>query len=265
MNISQNSLNRVQSALNVSSNLFLGGFSILRTTGAALQQQLAHALNTGEQHTLFFANTNFIVKCQALQAQMITANTLIVNDGIGIDIATWLVHRQKFPENLNGTDFIPEYLHSVYQKGRVFLFGAKPGIAVRAAQTLAAKHKVNVVGTCDGYLQAQDSKKIIADMNAAGANIILVAMGNPAQEQWILDHRHELNASVLIGVGALLDFLAGDKPRAPHIVQKLRLEWLYRLSLEPTRLMRRYTMDIAVFLALCFRTEKSRKKAMKTL
>jgi beta-1,4-glucosyltransferase len=63
----------------------------------------------------------------------------------------------------------------------------------------------------------------------------------------------------LIGVGALLDFLAGDKPRAPTLVQKLRMEWFYRLCLEPTRLLRRYTLDIGKFLALCFKQEKARK------
>jgi len=239
--------------------LMLGGFPLLRTTTTELTQQLASALKTNEQYLLFFANTNFIVKCQSLQKAMQEANTLIVNDGIGVDIGTWMIHREKFPENLNGTDFIPHYLNSVKDKGRVFLFGAKPGIAVRAAETLKNKFSVAVVGTRDGYEQARHPEQLIADMNASGANIILVAMGNPAQEKWILDNRHQLKASVFIGVGALLDFLAGDKPRAPRIVQKIRLEWLYRLCLEPTRLMRRYTIDIAVFLALCLRMEKWRK------
>ncbi len=247
-----------------SHNISLGGFSILRTTGAALEQQLALALNAAEQHILFFANTNFIVKCQALQTQMQTANTLIVNDGIGVDIATWIIHREKFPENLNGTDFIPHYLHSVCNQARVFLVGGKPGIAMRAATTLREQFNVHVVGSCDGYAQSQDTQKVIAEINASAANVVLVAMGNPMQEKWILENRQLLNASVFIGVGALLDFLAGDKPRAPHLIQKFRLEWLYRLCLEPTRLMRRYTLDIAVFLALCIRTEKWRKNAMKT-
>ncbi|MES2673443.1 MAG: WecB/TagA/CpsF family glycosyltransferase [Pseudomonadota bacterium] len=240
----------------------LGGFSVLSITGEALAKRLELALDAGEQHTLFFANTNFVVKCQDLQPQMLKCNTLIVNDGIGVDIATWLIHREKFPENLNGTDFIPQYLSSVGSKARVFLFGGKPGIAVRAATTLT-KNGIKVVGTCDGYGQARDTKKLVAEMNAAGANVILVAMGNPAQEKWILENRHELKALVLIGVGALVDFLAGDKPRAPHMIQRLRLEWLYRLCLEPTRLMRRYTIDIIIFLALCMRTEKWRKNAMK--
>lgn len=71
-----------------------------------------------------------------------------------------------------------------------------------------------------------------------------------------MQHRDALNTNVMIGVGAFLDFLAGDKPRAPELIRKLRLEWFYRLCLEPTRLMRRYTLDIAVFLALCLKLQK---------
>lgn len=245
--------------INTPDTLMLGGFPLLRTTSTDLAKHLSDVLETNEQHLLFFANTNFIVKCQPLQTSMSQAKTLIVNDGVGVDIGTWIIHREKFPENLNGTDFIPIYLNSVQDKARVFLFGAKPGIAERAANTLRNDYAVNVVGTCDGYAQAKDSNQLIADMNVSGANIILVAMGNPAQEKWILDHRHRLNASVFIGVGALLDFLAGDKPRAPRSIQKLRLEWLYRLCLEPTRLMRRYTFDIAIFLAVCLRAAKGQK------
>lgn len=235
----------------------LGGFPLLRTTAAELEQQLQQALYRNEQQALFFANTNFIVQCQPLQAEMNKTKTVIVNDGIGVDIATLLVHRCKFPENLNGTDFIPRYLHSVREQGRVFLLGGKPGVAIRAANTLTNEFGVEVVGTRDGYGESRDSVEVVAAINAAQANVILVAMGNPAQEKWILDNRKQLNVAVLIGVGALLDFLAGDKPRAPQLIQKLRLEWLYRLGLEPARLMRRYTLDIAVFLALCLRMGKN--------
>jgi beta-1,4-glucosyltransferase len=83
--------------------------------------------------------------------------------------------------------------------------------------------------------------------------VVLVALGNPVQEEWILNHRQALDASILIGVGALFDFWAGDKPRAPRAIQKMRLEWLYRLALEPRRLLRRYSVDLLVFFAHCHR------------
>jgi len=244
-------------------SLALGGFKLMRTTGSELEQKLQTRLEQGEQTALFFANTNFIVQCQGLQEQM-EKDTLIINDGIGVDIGTWLVHRTRFPENLNGTDFIPAFLHSIRQQGRVYLFGGKPGIAVRAAQTLRTDFGVEVVGTSDGYAQAQDTQALLEQINSSGANVLLVAMGNPMQERWILQQRVHLNVKLLLGVGALVDFLAGDKPRAPDWVRSLRLEWFYRLCLEPARLARRYTLDIALFLALCLRIGKRTDSAIHT-
>lgn len=236
-------------------SLALGGFNLLCTTGSELEQRLQTCLQQGDQTALFFANTNFIVQCQGLQPQM-AQGTLIINDGIGVDIGTWLIHRTRFPQNLNGTDFTPAFLHSIRQHGRVYLFGGKPGIALRAAHTLRAQFGVDVVGTSDGYSEGQDTEALIDRINNSGANVLLVAMGNPLQERWILQTRGQLKVTLLFGIGALLDFLAGDKARAPDLIRRLRLEWFYRLCLEPTRLARRYTLDIARFLALCLRIGK---------
>lgn len=236
-------------------SLALGGFNLLCTTGSELEQRLQTRLQEGEQTALFFANTNFIVQCQGLQAEM-AQGTVIINDGIGVDIGTWLVHRTRFPQNLNGTDFTPAFLRSIRAQGRVYLFGGKPGIAQRAAHTLRTEFGVNVVGTSDGYSEGQDTQALIDRINASGANVLLVAMGNPLQERWIMQARSQLKVTLLFGIGALLDFLAGDKPRAPDLVRRLRMEWFYRLCLEPARLARRYTLDIARFLALCLRTGK---------
>lgn len=245
------------SAVNGENIIALGGFPIKRTTKEGLTNELEKTVEQGRQVALFFANTNFVVKCQEYKEKMADTNTIIINDGVGLDIATWLVHRKKFPENLNGTDFIPAFLQSLKTTGRVFLLGAKPGIAQRAAQTLWNQFQVNVVGVLNGYDQAKDTAAVIEKINQSNANIVLVAMGNPYQEEWIMKNRAQLNVSVLIGVGALFDFLAGEKARAPEYVQRMRLEWLYRLSLEPSRLLRRYTIDIGQFLILCLRKGSS--------
>ena len=234
----------------------LGGFAIQSTSSKHLAHQLQENM-AHQQTTLLFANTNFIVKCQPQKSELTNSNTLIVNDGVGIDIATWLIHKKKFRENLNGTDFTPFFLQQLGKDAKVFLLGAKPGVAQKAAQHLQEELQIQVVGYRNGYDEAQNPQALIDDINNSGANVVLVAMGNPYQEQWIIQHRTQLQANVLIGVGALLDFLAGDKPRAPQIFQRLRLEWFYRLCLEPGRLLRRYTLDIAVFLQLCLRQGKS--------
>jgi len=234
----------------------LGGFSIASSDSPTMIETLKTRMEHG-QTALFFANTNFIVKCQHLKETMNQPDTLIINDGIGLDIASWIVHRHSFIENLNGSDFLPQLFQSIQANARLFLVGAKPGIAARAAENLTKNHRITVVGARNGYDDMKDSKKLIQEINESKANIILVAMGNPYQEQWIINHRHDISASLLIGVGAFLDFLAGDKPRAPELIRRLRLEWFYRLCLEPSRLLKRYTIDIAVFLRLCLRQGKS--------
>ncbi len=241
--------------------LELGGFPVQSLTAPLLGAKLEQAIDENKQISLFFANTNFVVKCQDIRANIIKSNCIITNDGIGLDIASLLLHGKKFPENLCGSDFVPPFLAGINQKARVFLLGAKPGIAERAAKNIAENLKINVVGTRDGYAQMSNIHEVIADINATQANVVVVAMGNPVQEKWILDHQAKINANVFMGVGALIDFMAGDKPRAPRLVRKFRLEWLYRLCLEPTRLLRRYTWDIGVFLILCIRAELNKPKA----
>jgi len=238
----------------------LGGFPVQSLTAHVLGKKLEHSIDHQQQISLFFANTNFVVKCQNIRQSILESNCIITNDGIGLDIASLLLHKKKFPENLCGTDFVPQFLIDIKQKGRIFLLGAKPGIAERAAKNMREHLDINVVGTRDGYAQMQDIDKVISDINTSNANIVIVAMGNPLQEKWILDHQHKLNANIFMGVGALIDFLAGDKPRAPALIRKFRLEWLYRLTLEPTRLLRRYTIDIGIFLALCINAERKKSK-----
>lgn len=234
----------------------LGGFPLLKTTGQELLAELQERFHQRRQTALFFANTNFIVQCQELR-DAIDRDTLIINDGVGIDIATWLIHRTRFPENLNGTDFTPELLRRLGSTARVYLLGGKPGIAERAAGQLRERYNITIAGTSDGYTQSRDKNQLRQAINGSGANVLLVAMGNPLQERWILEERSQLHSvTLLLGVGALLDFLAGDKPRAPGLIRKLRLEWFYRLCLEPGRLLRRYTLDIFRFLGLCLRAHR---------
>jgi beta-1,4-glucosyltransferase len=236
--------------------LALGGFPIAAMRTCELLPRLELLLGSTQQLALFFANTNLIVKCQSLLAPMSGDDCLIINDGIGLDIAAKIIYGNTFPENLNGSDFLPALLKHLNNKAHVFLLGAKLGIALRAAQKLENEYAIKVVGTADGYAQAKDTEALINTINNSQANIIFVAMGNPYQEQWIIQHRKKLTVSLLVGVGAFLDFSVGDKPRAPNIIRRLRLEWLYRLSLEPSRLLRRYTLDIIIFLAICLRSGK---------
>lgn len=234
------------------STIQVGGFSVLKTASAELATHLLAQRQAGRQVTLFFANTNFVVQCRGMRSRMETDGVVIVNDGVGMDIAARLLHADRFRENLNGTDFMPFLFRQSSTPLRVFMVGGKPRVLKKAAQYVTQELGQVVVGTCDGYEGIKANPQLVETINQAQADVVLVAMGNPIQEKWILDHRQGLNAGILAGVGALFDFWAGDKPRAPVLVQKMRLEWFYRLCLEPRRLGRRYTVDIVKFLKHCY-------------
>lgn len=228
---------------------FIAGFPLLDIAKDSLAELIHHRIEASQKVVLFFANTNFIVQCKPLLKRMLNHDVLLVNDGVGIDIASVLLYRRKFKSNLNGTDFTPFLLQASSSRLRVFLLGAKPEVLNKAAYHLVHDLGQIVVGSADGYAGLQRIN-LIDEINALAPDVILVAMGNPKQELWILDHYTELNAKFISGVGALFDFWAGDKARAPAFIQKIRMEWCYRMCLEPKRLIKRYSIDILKFLAM---------------
>ena len=230
----------------------IAGFTVHKTTAADLARHLHARMQAGVNSLVLFANTNFIVKCRTLIPALHASRALIVNDGIGMDLAARLIYRDSFPENLNGTDFTPYLMRTAPRPLRLFLLGGKPEVAKRAAEHVRQTLKHEVVGVCDGYAGMSDIH-LLSRIKRSQADILLVALGNPIQEQWILQHREALNVPLVMGVGALFDFWAGSKPRAPRLIQNLRLEWFYRLCLEPRRLLRRYTLDIVRFFLYCHR------------
>lgn len=244
----------------------IAGFPVIKATSAALATGLIHALHEDKKMVLFFANTNFIVQCRHLLDKMAGHSVTIVNDGVGMDIAALLFHRESFTENLNGTNFVPYFFSTTARPLRVFLLGGKPQIVAKAAAHVGDVLGQTVVGYCDGYAGMDENRAGLIDIiNRAQAEVVLVALGNPQQEEWILSNRSMLNANVTIGVGALFDFWSGDKPRAPRFVQRIRLEWFYRLCLEPRRLWQRYTVDIIRFLMLCKKHRSDGAAALSNL
>jgi beta-1,4-glucosyltransferase len=129
-------------------------------------------------------------------------------------------------------------------------------VADSAAKVIRRVSGQEVVGVQDGYTPiAPDALRAAIDQS--GADIVLVALGNPLQEEWIRDNMHALNATLFVSVGALFDFLSGGVARAPGWVQRIRLEWLFRLLQEPKRMARRYSIDVFRFLMLCRRYPRS--------
>ncbi len=213
---------------------------------------IADHLLSQRKASVFFINAhcaNIRAKDRQYRATLARADFLLP-DGIGVELAAKM-RGHHLTANLNGTDLVPVLLRRAATQGlSVFLLGGTPGTAQRAADRLA--HLIpglRVAGTRDGFGQAQDEAACVHAINACDADIVLVALGVPRQELWIDRNGKQLNAKLVLGVGALFDFLAGNVSRAPAAVRRVKLEWAWRLAMEPRRLAKRYVLGNFTFMA----------------
>ena len=173
-----------------------------------------------------------------------------IPDGIGVIIASKLI-KGNITSRVTGVDMMDRVVREAARTQKsIFLYGAKPGVADKAAQQLVATYpNLIVAGTQDGY--EQDTSKVLDSINKAQPEILFVAMGSPKQEQWIEQHRDNLYPTLYQGVGGSFDVLAGNVKRAPAAFQRMGAEWLYRLLKEPSRLKRQ--MNLPKFLFEVFK------------
>ena len=161
----------------------------------------------------------------------------------------WRGFGAQFPDNLNGTDFTPYYLQHSRHRLRIYLLGGKRGVVERAATLITETcpwHEV--VGSHEGYFPHSEDGLVASTISASGAEVLLVAMGNPDQELWLRTNFDVTGCRLGFAVGALFDFIAGEVQRAPVWVRTARLEWVYRLAQEPGRLWRRYVLGNPMFM-----------------
>ena len=180
---------------------------------------------------------------------------VVLNDGLGAAIAAKM-RGTEFIYNFNGTDLFPRLFSELDRTLRVYLYGSSVESNARAAKVLEERYPhVKVVGRLHGFADPDLAAYSIAH---SGADLLLVALGQPRQELFLIEHGEALNVKVACGVGALFDFLSGTAQRAPSWVRRARMEWAYRLLREPVRLFRRYVVGNPKFLvraALCARRE----------
>ncbi len=179
---------------------------------------------------------------------------LVLADGWPVVLASRLLGR-PLPERVTGSDLIPALFDACQSNSRslrVYLLGAGPGVAERAGLSIQRKWPVvSVTGTYSppfGFEHdSQECQAIIERVNLANPELLILGLGAPKQELWIDKYHGDLTARWALCVGACIDFLAGEKRRAPRWMQRLFLEWLFRLGSEPERLFKRYFYDAVAF------------------
>jgi len=182
------------------------------------------------------------------QADYITSDSKYVYWACG-----WLGRRIQ--EKVSGSDLVPAFCHHHRDNPavRVFLLGAKPGIAQKAQQRINEREGREVVIGAHGpsmnfVNDEQETQHVIAMINKSGANVLIVGLGAPKQEIWITRFRQQMpNVKIYMGVGAVIDYEADVVRRAPRWMTRNGLEWVYRITTEPRRYWRRYLRDMEFF------------------
>jgi exopolysaccharide biosynthesis WecB/TagA/CpsF family protein len=230
----------------------LGGLNVAAVTGAEAIARIEAALAARKRLQIAFVNAHCVnVSVTDADYSAVMAQMLCLPDGIGVDVGSRMLFGEPFPENLNGTDFLPRFFSETRFELRVGLVGGEPGVVDRAAERFGERFpRHRFLAVSHGFFsEGPETEQILDWIRLARLDVLLVGIGVPRQELFIARHVGAREAPVSFGVGALLDFTAGKVARAPAWVRRMRLEWVWRLLMEPRRLAKRYLAGNPVFLA----------------
>ncbi len=164
---------------------------------------------------------------------------MAIPDGVGVIYAAKIL-KKPLKTRVPGIDLMDEVLKFLAINGKTyFLFGAKEGVAKKAAKNIDSKYAgIKCVGIQNGYFDEKDESKIIEKINMANPDVLFVGLGAPKQEMWVHKHLKDLNSSVSLCIGGAIDVYSGGVKRAPKWVSKIGFEWLYRAIIDPKRFKR---------------------------
>ena len=231
--------------------------SVDRVDFAQTLAQIAEWIDDGDEaaplHQICTVNPEFLIEARRSPqfAAVLERADLCVPDGGGLLWAAKLLGAPMH-ERVTGSDGIYRICALAAQNGwRVYFLGAASGVAERASQALCGRYPgLLVAGTYSGDPTDADWPEIQQRLQKSKPDILFVAFGHPKQDLWIDQHRTELPVKVAMGIGGAFDFVAGVRRRAPHWMQRLGLEWLFRLVQEPWRWRRMLALPHFVVLVL---------------
>ncbi len=203
-------------------------------TVSAVEQMISE----GGQHLIVTADASgfVIASTDPELAEIYQGADLATPDSQGV---VWALHRKgaKGVARVSGVDLFDRICRLSAERGyRLFFLGAAPGVAEQAAERIRLRHPgCNIVGTRHGYFTADDDDLVAQEVSVARPDVLFVAMGIPRQEKFIVKTLGTIGAKVAMGVGGSLDVFSGKAKRAPQFIQRLKLEWMWRLLLNPSK------------------------------
>ena len=209
---------------------------------------------------IFAPNTEFIMKANKDKEffDILQQSSLSTPDSIGVMIGARL-QGKKFKERIPGQAYFREVLRVGEQEGFTFyLLGGTVEVVEKTKENLIKIFpNIQIVGVHNGFIDEEQEKLLIEEINRLQPNVLFVAMGAPRQEKWIYKHKDELKVDVATGQGGTFDYEAGRIKRAPRMIQKLGIEWIWRLILDPRRIVRMSVLPVYV-IKLMFKKDKTK-------
>lgn len=236
-----------------------------------MEETVAHItrwIQEGTPHQIATVNPEFLMRARidAPFRAALNEAALCAPDGIGV---LWAARRHgvRLRERVAGSDLVPHLSAIAAQRGwRIFYLGAAPGVAERAAAKLADRHPgLQVAGCYAGSPAPAEEDHLVRLVRSARTDILFVAYGAPKQDLWLARNLHRTGAAVGIGVGGAFDFIVGKSRRAPRWIQRLGLEWAYRLAREPWRWRRQLVLPHFAWLVLSGRDQAPSAPAQESL
>lgn len=202
-------------------------------------QHILRFIREGTPRQVVTADSSMVVMAQTDDhlRDIINRADLVTPDSIGI---LWACRRHGIymPERVSGVDIVMRLAQVSAQTGlRLYFLGAQPGVAEQAAQRLQQRFPgVQIAGCHHGYFSPEEEGEVVEHIREAAPDVLCVALGIPKQEKWIDRYRHVLRVPVSIGVGGTLDVLSGRVRRAPLWMQRMGMEWLWRVGHNPRKI-----------------------------
>ena len=199
-------------------------------------QRGAELLAEDKFHYVVTPNPEFILACEKdpVFRDILNKADLVLPDGIGVVYSAKILGT-PLKERVPGVEFAEDMLACLNEMGgRLYLLGAKPGVAEKAGAHILERYpNIVLCGTRDGYFQ--DEQDVLLQVAAARPDLLFVCLGAPKQEKWMARWGALTGAKLAIGLGGALDVFAGNVDRAPEKWRRMGLEWAYRLKKEPRR------------------------------
>ena len=227
------------------------GIQVDNVSMAEAVEKIREFLGSSSPHLIVTPNPEIIVASQEDRElkEIINSASLRVPDGVSMVVVSRIIGN-SLKQRVAGIDLMLKIIELCGREGKkIFLLGGENGVAEEAAGRLAQKFPgINVAGTHNGYFS--EDIEVIQKIKDTKPDVLFVGIGAGRQEKWLKRHLRELGVGIGMGIGGSLDVISGRKKRAPVWIQKMYIEWLYRLFTEPNRWKRQLALPKFLYLTL---------------